>query len=178
MYLWIGCKLPEAFEQEIRTRCLALNEGLGLDTVAFLLPQHISLKISFQTDDPDAVLADLTAFLQDQEPFPVRIRNAEQAGNILWMPAVENATLRALHEQLDTRLQDRFGIPQHEFDKWFLFHSTLFIDPDEEKLARMHRLLSDYPIARELMIDTFLLGQSETGKNGTYRVVREIRLSR
>jgi len=69
MYLWVGCKLPEEFEQEIRTHCLALNQKIGLDTAAFLLPQHISLKISFHTDCPDALLDDLSAFLSHQQTF-------------------------------------------------------------------------------------------------------------
>ena len=176
MYLWVGCKLPEAFEREIRQRCLALNEQVGLDTVAFELPQHISLKISFQTDRTDEVLDDLAAFLAEQRPFSVRILHAEQAGNILWMTVAENDRLQRLHAQLDERLKDRFGIPQHEFDKCFLFHSTLFMDADAEKIGRMERLLADYPISRELPVDTFLLGMSETGKPGTCHIVREIRL--
>ena len=69
MFVWIGCKLPWDFEQEIRTRCLELNRGIGLDTAAFSLPQHISLKISFETKQPDAVLEELTAWLGEQKPF-------------------------------------------------------------------------------------------------------------
>ena len=48
MYIWIGCQLPGSFEKELRSFCLAQNESLGLDTAAFALPQHISLKISFE----------------------------------------------------------------------------------------------------------------------------------
>lgn len=176
MYLWAACKLPEAFEQEIRTVCLGLNREVGLDTVAFELPQHISLKISFQTEDPEAVADFLAGYLAKQKPFSVRISRAEQNGTILWLPAEENDTLRQLHAQLDALLEDRFGIPQHPFDKCFLFHSTLFMDSDEEKIRIMKGLLADYPMARELTVDTFLLGASETGKPGTCRIIREIKV--
>lgn len=176
MYIWIGCKLPEEFEQEIRRHCLTLNRQIGLDTVAFLLPQHVSLKISFKTDRVEEILGDLTQFAAEQSPFTVRIKGIEQAGNILWMPVTENDRLRQLHDALDARLEHRFGIPQHEFDKCFLFHSTLFMDDGKEKLVRMQAALEDYPIARELVVDTFLLGHSATGKPGTYRVVREIKV--
>lgn len=176
MYIWIGCKLPEEFEKEIRAHCLALNEQIGLDPVAFLLPQHVSLKISFETDLAEEILEDLTQFAAEQRPFAVRIKGIEQAGNILWMPVAENDRLRQLHDALDARLEHSFGIPQHEFDKCFLFHSTLFMDGDKEKLAKMQAALADYPVARELVVDTFLLGQSETGKPGTCRVVREIKV--
>ena len=176
MYLWVGCKLPEAFERNIRQRCLALNAQVGLDTVAFELPQHISLKISFQTDRVADVLDDLAAFCAAQKAFSVRLLPAEQSGNILWMPVAENAQLQQLHAQLDTRLEEYFGTPQHEFDKCFLFHSTLFMDTDAPKIAQMEQLLADYPLPGELRVDTFLLGVSETGKPGTCRIVREIKV--
>jgi 2'-5' RNA ligase len=137
MFLWIGCRLPEAFENEIRQYCLALNKRISLDTVAFSLPQHISLKISFPTDRPEEVLEDLSAFLGAQRPFRLRITGPEQVGNILWMPVEENKELQRLHQQLDERLQTRFGIPQHEFDRCFQFHSTLFMDADAEKISKM-----------------------------------------
>ena len=176
MCLWIGCKLPESFETEILSLCLKQNEALGLDTVAFSLPQHISLKISFETAANEAVLEALTAFLSEQKPFAVQIGDPSQNGNILWLPAAENSVLRQLHDRLDTLLETGFGIPRHPFDKAFLFHSTLFIDDDREKIAKMREALASCPIARSLTVDTFLLGISETGKAGTYRVVRQIQV--
>ncbi len=176
MYIWAGCKLPADFEADIRSRCLELNQMVGLDTVAFLLPQHVSLKISFQSEKYDEILDYLEGFLSKQSPFSFRIQNPEQAGSILWMPVEENLRLRQLHEQLDAQLEQHFGVPQHQFDKYFLFHSTLFMDSDTDKIAQMRRMLEEYPIERELQVDTFLLGLSETGKPGTYRVVREIKV--
>lgn len=176
MYIWIGCKLPEVFEEKLREKCLAYNENLGLDTVAFSLPQHISLKISFETRQPEAVLEGLAAWLGKQMPFSVHVRNPEQAGNILWLPIAENPDLKRLHRQLDQRLEEKFGIVQHPFDKTFLFHSTLFVDENTEKIAKMGEMLADCSIERELLVDTFLLGVSETGKAGSYRVVRQIQV--
>lgn len=176
MFVWIGCKLPENFEQELRSLCLSQNERLGLDTVAFSLPQHISLKISFETEQPEAVLEALAAWLGEQKPFSVRVQNPEQAGKILWLPVAENPNLKRLHEGLDRCLEEKYGVAQHPFDKAFLFHSTLFMDEDVDKLAAMRRLLADYPMERELQVDTFLLGLSETGKAGSYRVVRQIKV--
>ena len=176
MYIWAGCRLPEEFESEIRRHCLELNRDVGLDTVAFDLPQHISLKISFRTDRAEDVTADLEDFFARQQPFSVRLLPPERFGNILWLPVAENDRLRQLHETLDGRLERRFGIPQHELDKCFLFHSTLFMDADADKIARMERLLAEYPLPGELNVDTFLLGASETGKPGECRIVREIKV--
>lgn len=176
MYIWIGCKLPEKFEQEIRSFCLARNQQVGLDTAAFSLPQHISLKISFETSREEEILEDLTQFASAQAPFSVRINGIEQMGNILWMTVEENINLQKLHKALDTRLKSRFEVPQHEFDICFQFHSTLFIDSDREKIAQMKALLTDYPFPQLLMVDALILGVSETGRPGTYRVVRKIGL--
>ena len=176
MYIWIGCRLPVDFENELRSHCLAANRQIGLDTTAFSLPQHISLKISFQATDYEPVLAELTSFLSARQAFSVRLDSPAQMGPILWLPAAENTTLRWLHEQLDDLLERRFGIPQHEFDKAFLFHSTLFIDERTEKIARMGNAMADFPLPRELTIDTFLLGLSPDGTNGSYRVVQEIKV--
>lgn len=176
MYIWVGCKLPEDFERNIRSLCLEQNEALGLSTAAFSLPQHVSLKISFQSEQYEEILALLETFLLSQSPFSLRIRGAEQFGNILWLPVAENETLRQLHDQLDTELEQRFSIPQHAFDKCFLFHSTLFMDENTDKLSQMCHLLEAHPIEQDLQVDTFLLGLSENNLPGEYRIVRQIQI--
>ena len=176
MYIWIGCKLPVVFEQEIRQRCMTLNRKIGLDTVAFSLPQHISLKISFSAEDPDATLQFLHGFLAGQQAFTVTVQAPEQMGNILWLPITDQPMLPQLHQQLDDLLTTHFGIPQHPFDKEFMFHSTLFIDPVSEKIAQMAAFLQDVGFPRKLVVDTFLLGISESGAAGTYRIVQEIKI--
>jgi 2'-5' RNA ligase len=176
MYIWVGCKLPEDFERNIRALCLEQNKILGLNTAAFSLPQHVSLKISFQSDLHEEILDYLAEFLSGQSPFPLRIQSAQLEGNILWLPVAENKTLRQLHDQLDAELEQHFSVPQHAFDKCFLFHSTLFMDEDTDKLSRMCQLLEAYPIEQDLQVDTFLLGLSENNLPGEYRIVRQIQI--
>ena len=176
MYLWIGCGLPQKFEEEIRGRCLAANKDMGLDTVAFLLPQHISLKISFETDRAEEILEALPRLFASQPPFGVTIREIQQNGNILWLTIAENEALRQLHGKLDEHLKAQFGVDQHLFDTCFQFHSTLFIDPDMPKIAEMKVRLADFALPRELTVERILLGVSDSGKAGTYSVVREIHL--
>jgi hypothetical protein len=176
MYVWIGCKLPQPFEDELRTVCLEKNKELGLNAVAFSLPQHISLKISFETDRAEEILEALPKFFAVQPPFGVEIREIAQNGSILWMTVGDNEILEMLHERLDAYLNAHFGVKQHLFDTCFQFHSTLFIDPDEENIRKMLTRLADFVLPRELMVDTVLLGISESGKPGTYHVVRRIEL--
>ena len=174
MYIWIGCKLPDAFSQKIRAKCLACNEKIGLNTVAFSLPQHISLKISFLSNRWEEILCDLSAWLKEQRSAIVCLRDLQVQGNVLWMSVGENVWLTELHEALDAQLKRRFDVPQHPFDKEFMFHSTLFLDDDVSKLAAMRDILMEEFTEQELPADTFLLGVSPTGKPGSYRVVREI----
>ena len=176
MYIWIGCKLPEEFEQEIRSVCLEKNQELGLDPVAFSLPQHISLKISFETERVKEILEDLPRFFAAQPSFAVQICEVQQNGNILWMTVGVNEILRQLHEKLDGYLMERFDIRQHLFDTCFQFHSTLFIDPDREKIAEMRVALAHLDLPREMMVERVLIGTSVSGKAGTYSVVRRIDL--
>ncbi len=177
MYLWIGCKLPDEFETAIRSRCLALNETIGLNTVPFSLPQHISLKISFDagTQYPQ-VIQWMEDALKDRKRFYVNLLPPEQMGNILWLPVVENTALIQLHQMLDLELERRFGIPQHPFDKAFLFHSTLFMDDDTVKISKMAMKLSSLSFPDALEVDTFLIGISTDGKTNI-RIIREIPLS-
>ncbi len=174
MYIWIGCKLPEAFGSKIRSACLPLADGL--DISGFSLPQHISLKISFQAgSDYLHILDYLEALLQKEDKFYVNPKAIQRQGNILWIPFRENPQLRHLHNVLDKELKAKFGIGQHLFDKAFLFHSTLMLGP-EEKLEKVAQKLWDFPLPQQLEVDAFLLGISETGRGGEYRVVREIKL--
>lgn len=176
MYIWIGCRLPVEFEQQLRQQCIPIAQEMMLDTVAFSLPQHISLKISFDAGkDHQQILYFLQELLRNEPPFYVNPKPIERQGNILWIPFRENGQLRHLHDLLDRQLRLRFGIPQHIFDKAFAFHSTLFFGP-EDTLDRAKLALLDLSLPEQLQIDTILLGISETGKPGSYRVVREIYL--
>ena len=177
MYLWIGCKLPADFENAIRSHCLTLNETIGLSTAPFALPQHISLKISFDagTQYPQ-VIRWAEEKLKECSKFYVNLLPPEQMGNILWLPVKENAVLNQLHQLLDQELERRFQIPQHTFDKAFLFHSTLFMDENTEKLSQMAKKLASLSLPNSLEVNTFLVGISTDGKTDI-RIIREISLS-
>lgn len=176
MYIWTGCKLPVEFETQIRKRCVPIARELGLDITGFSLPQHISLKISFDAGDRHPEILDqIKEILQQEAPFTVIPAGIEQHGGILWITFRENEVLRRLHELLDSTLEQKYHIPRHMFDRQFFFHSALFLG-DPEKIAQAHAALAGFPLPTELMIDTFLQGISETGKSGDFRVVRQINL--
>ena len=176
MYIWIGCRLPAAFEHELRYGLREMNREVGLNEVAFTLPQHISLKMSFCMEDEKAaaVIDAITDMLEQEKPFAVRLGGVEIVRDVLWLNIRSNSRLKALHAQLDNMLLREFGVEPHMFNRDFRFHSTLFMDKDEEKLHRVYDVLSQYPNDETLGIAQFLIGTSETGAPGTYQVVREI----
>ena len=176
MYIWIGCELPKEFELDIRDACLEASEGLNLDFSGFTLPQHISLKISFQAgEEYTPVLDFIEKLLRKEKQFYVNPKAPEQAGSLLWLAFRENGTLRRLHNILDQELKGQYGVPQHLFDKAFAFHSTLAVGEPGE-IQGLHQRLGDLKLPESLEIRAFLLGISETGKSGTYRVVRRIEI--
>ncbi len=174
MYIWIGCALPENFERMLRKRTCPVAEELGLGLEPFGLPQHISLKISFEAGERTAEILDMVeGLLRREREFAVQPTGVERQGNILWIPFRENGTLRRLHNLLDRELKQRFGVEQHIFDRAFLFHSTIYIG-EETKVAQGQERLADLCLPETLEVNRFLLGVSPDGKAGTYRVVREI----
>lgn len=176
MYIWTGCKLPEEFESQIRARCVPIAHELGLNISGFTLPQHISLKISFEAGEryPE-ILDHIESLLRREGPFAVAPAAIEQHGGILWITFRECEILHRLHKLLDSTLEQKYHIPQHMFDKQYFFHSALLLG-DPEKIAQARIALQDFPLPPELKINSFLQGISETGKSGDFRVVRQIDL--
>ena len=81
--------------------------------------------------------------------------------------------LRGLHEKM-VDLARRYGAAPHIFDGDFRYHSTLFLGDDEEKLSRMEEKIKDIPLPQIIRAEAFLIGGSETGKPGEYRLFRRI----
>ena len=178
MYIWIACDISRELA-ELRKKCIEFNRDLHLSLVAFSLPQHVSLKISFEVEDTTAgeVIEALESYLSAQKSFKIYSPVPEIFSNILWLSFSQNEQLERLHRELDELLLSRFGVPRHEYDKCFKFHSTLFID-DGEYLAKMHERVSSLTIPSELLVDNFIIGISDSGKAGEYRVLKKITLKK
>ena len=174
MYIWTAADVSRQLAH-VREHAVALNRELKLSEVAFSLPQHISLKISFEVDDSvaDEVITLLEDYLSSQPAFTVGQAKVEIFGSILWLSFPENECLKRLHRELDELLLSHFEVPLHEYDKCFKFHSTLFID-GSDSLLEMHREVAKLTLPSEIEIDSFLIGVCESGKAGEYRVIKEI----
>ena len=49
------------------------------------------------------------------------------------------------------------------------------MDDDTEKINEAHGLLGDVYLPESLIANTFVIGNSETGENGTYRIYKTIK---
>ena len=174
MYLWMAVDISGALDA-VRRAAIRENAAIGLSEVAFSLPAHVSLKISFDlpAETWQAAEADIADILRETPPFSIEVKGLGRAPGCLWIAMKENETLRGLHEKMvDIAL--RYGAAPHIFDGDFRYHSTLFLGDDEEKLSRMEEKLRNIPLPQIIQGNAFLIGGSETGKPGDYRVFRRI----
>lgn len=171
MYIWIACDLSDAL-CKVREECLTLNESVCANEVAFTLPQHLSLKISFEIADElyDSAVYDIREYFENTEPFTVKAPRLELAGNILWLRFDSETQLVKMHSDFDKMAYEKYRVPPHEFDKSFAFHSTLFIDEDKEKLGLLFEKISGITVPESIVISRFIIGASKTGKAGEYQV--------
>ena len=175
MYVWIGCDINPKFT-EYREKVKEFNADLNLSERAFGFPQHISLKITFEMEEEIAkhCIKDIVEFLKGAKPFTVRVEKLELTDDgIIWLRMEENEQLRFLHDELD-QIGISYAVKQHEFDKRYIFHSTVIMDENREKLATMFGRLKDVPYPEELKINTFLVGHSYD--NIEFKVDRRIKV--
>lgn len=175
MFVWVGINVENQLK-ETREAVDKVFEKIDISNVTCQLPLHISLKISFEIEKElfESVLNDIVDIYNAQKPFEIKVKGIEKHENIMWIRMYSNEKLEALATSLNLMLKDKYGIPLHEYDLDFIFHTTLFMDGDAEKINAAHGLMGDLCLPKTLVADTFVIGKSETGENGTYRVYKTV----
>ena len=171
--VWVAADPGESVSA-IRDQAERENEALQLSGFSLSLPSHISLKISFPVAESlfDAVVERITALLSGKSGFSVPVKGLERQENILWIAMGESKELSALHEMLDACMEREFAVERHAFDRCYQFHSTLFMDGNEEKMAEMERRLQAFPLPAFVQVEGFMIGCSREEEPGVYRVIR------
>jgi 2'-5' RNA ligase len=175
MFVWVGINVEEQLK-ETRMAVDGVFEKIAISNVTCQLPLHISLKISFNIENElfESALKDIESIYQTQKPFEIDIKGIEKHENIMWIRMYSNAEIEELATKLNLMLKEKYNIPLHEYDLDFIFHTTLFMDDDAEKINIAHNLLGDLALPQTLMANRFVIGTSETGENGTYKVYKTI----
>lgn len=177
MYIWVGINV-ESQLGDVRRAVDGVFEKIDISNVTCQLPLHISLKISFEIVDElfESILNDIVDIYNAQNPFEIKIKGIEKHENIEWIRMHSNPSIEALATELNMMLIEKYGIPLHEYDLDFIFHTTLFMDDDPEKINAAHSLLGNVKLPDVLMADAFVIGTSKTGENGTYRVYKTVNI--
>lgn len=183
MYIWTGAVLPKEFEEKIRNKCKIINKKYNVEETSFTLPQHVSLKTSFHSNDYDMVINYMkyNIFNKLNTEIDIVVDGIEHINGVIWLNIRENENLRTIHNTLNKGLQAKFNIPKIKFDgETFKFHSTLFQDQNnDEKLTMLYEELNSeltFPI--KLCIKEINFGISENGKVGTYIVHDKLYLNK
>lgn len=177
MYIWVGIKTEDHL-LPIKEAAMKAEKAVGFESSCYTLPMHISLKMSFSVSEADfiSIISDIEKLLSSISPFTVKIKGVETEDVIVWIRMEDDYVLNGIHDSLNTMLLSKYGIGLHEYDCDYKFHTTLFMDEDSDKLKKAYELIKDSPIPREMHLDTFVIGTSDSGRLGTYTVIKEIKV--
>ncbi len=177
MYIWLGIDVNEQLNT-LREKTTKVTQMLNSLNSALTLPLHISLRISFPVDDAISgdVINRIREYYLTLSPFAVTVQGIEKNGNVVWIKMAENDVLKKIHKDLVDILLKEFGVQPHDFDSSFIFHATLFMDNDGSKVDEAYSILQQEILPEKLMADKLVIGCSETGRAGEYRVVKEFEL--
>ena len=171
MYIWVAIDVDTQV-QELRKSAELYIKSNGLSSPTLTLPFHVSLKISFQILDEnrEAVVEDILEFLKTLKPFDISVNEIEQNGPIVWLTMRNNEKLDYIHAALDALLFENHGVPLHEFDKEFIFHTSILILDSKEQSERAFSAIKNSVLPKELTAKRFIIGSSSDGQPGTYSV--------
>ncbi len=172
MFLWCAVDIDDqmtALKEGVRK----VSSELGIDNIALLLPFHVSLRISFEIPDDkeEAVKTAMNEYFSTLRRFSFEPLCIERLGNVVWIRMKDNPRLTRIHEDLCDMLKKRFDVPLMDFDRSFIFHSTLAWTLKEEEADRIFQRLVDARIPSTFRAKNFVVGRAFTGKPGDFTVV-------
>lgn len=175
MYFWIGINLKDQLT-EIKSLCKNLEKQLDFPFSCHELPAHISLKITFEINENDyePILNFTVDYLENVKPFTVLTDKIEFVNGVVWIKMKECKQIKKLHEELDEKLLEKFGVKKHPFDLDFIFHSTLFLCEDNQKLSKAFDLVKECKIPPCLSVNSFVIGRAENLEDNDFKVVKTI----
>lgn len=154
-------------------RAREVSERIAAENPALSLPMHISLKISCQIKTkklPQAVER-LSKKLEEIKSFELTPECIEREGGVVWIRHRESEQLHELHQWVVDFFLGQYGVMPHKFDLEFAYHTSLFVG-NEEEATRAFTLLKDEPLPERLTAEKYVIGVSESGKAGEYRVIK------
>lgn len=174
MYLWVAIDVDEQLKG-LRNKIAWIGGQVGSSNAALTLPLHISLRISFQAEDSvvEEAVRRISGYYAELSPFEVEVQGIEQNGNIVWLKMKGNQELDRIHHDLVDIFLKEYGVLPHAYDRAFLYHTTLWMGEDALKAKEAYAYLAQEELPDKLMAKKFVIGCSESGRSGEFRVIRE-----
>ncbi len=175
VFLWSAIDIndsTEALAEKVRLVC----EELGVENPALSLPMHSSLKISdrIKTRSLPRAVEKITAKLSQLPTCELLPECIERRDGIVWIRYKESEQLSLIHQWMVDLYLGQCGVMPHELDGEFIFHTTLFVGEAAEA-ERVYDALKDEPLPESISAESYVLGVSESGLAGEYRVIKNIR---
>ena len=176
MYVWIGIDCDNQLDN-IKEKVKEVEDSLGFDHTIFSLPFHISLKISFEVTKKmyKEIKKDLIKYFKSLSSFDIDVKGIEKHDNIVWLRMINNDIIDNIHQDINNLLKDKYDISLHEYDLDFIFHTTLYMNDDIDKISKAYDLIKDIKVPSKLHLDTFLIGKSTGGNLGSFRIAKRIK---
>lgn len=178
MYIWSGILVENEFEP-LKNRAIALEKELDIPTL-FDFPMHISTKISFDLQGEKYLKAVdyLTEVYSGLTEFTVPISGIEFCDVIVWVRMAECNALKSLSDKLNGELYEKFGVPVHEYDRDYKYHSTLCMGNPPEKTAAYYDGIKDEKLPENIYARYAAIGVSESGKAHDFKIIKRVRLKK
>ncbi len=178
MYLWIGLGIEQINATKIRKYCRDINNGF-VNEQSFTLPQHVSLKTSFKSDNYNNIIKYIKNKYLSLNKIEIEINRIDTIPGVIWLEIKENTKLRKIHNDINKDLKEVFNIELNGYDgKSFKFHSTIFQDTEnKESIDILYNKIDNNIFKnKKVTLDTLYFGISEEGKVGTYKVIEYLNL--
>ena len=176
MFIWTAILIePQLLNQ--KKRLLEVERQVDFkNPVASTLPLHISLKISSEVPKQTelSLRKDIENLFKTIKPFDIELDKIEHNETIVWIKIKNNNNLINLHDKICSLFNKKYSILLHEFDKSFIFHTTLIMDKDSKKVEEAFNELKNMELPKVVHVDRFVIGASMSGIAGTYFVDKEI----
>lgn len=175
MYIWLSLNVDEYFKN-IKETVKSVKQNLGISYGNESLPWHISLKMPFLVPVGQEVdiIEDIEKIYNSLTKFTLEIKSIEFEKNILWIRYKDNKKLESIGESLNAMLKNKYNISYHEYDFNYKYHTTLFMNDNENIIREGYLLLKNELLPNEIHINKFFIGYSLDGKSNTWKILKEI----
>lgn len=177
MYIFLAIDVDNQFP-EIKNRAKLIDKSIGFENSCFTLPLHISLKASFKIANSifDSLIEEIINYYLSIKPFKIDVNKLEMFDNIMWIRMNRNEELDRVHDDLNRILLEKYNILLHEYDLDYKYHTTLFMDNNRDNINKAYNMIMGIELPQSIIANHFIIGVSETGELGSYRVYRKITL--